>query len=230
MTDFFEKIDDYIQGKLTDSEKQIFEAEMEKDPLLKYAVENHNLTKDVALGFLEAEVRNILEYTENKPAKRKSTSLWKWWWIAAVFVLGLIAVVFYLGKAKKTTLQYADLYIEPAWPIQRSESSDTLSDAVKIALNGNTPAAVNMIRHTSIPDPDKNLWIAEIFARSGQADSTLHYLPYTGNEVRTRDRILYLRILSLFRNGQIHEMKAIIDSLPEDTDMTYKEIYKKIRG
>ncbi|MBK9149573.1 MAG: hypothetical protein IPM26_00640 [Saprospiraceae bacterium] len=230
MTDIFEKIDDYIQGKLTDSEKQVFEAEMEKDPLLKYAVENHSLTKDVALGFLEAEVRNILKYTENEPAKRKSTSWWKWWWMAAVFLLGLIAVVFYLGKAKKTTLQYADLYIEPAWPIQRSESSDTLSDAVKIALNGNTPAAVNMIRHTSIPDPDKNLWIAEIFARSGQADSTLHYLPDAGNEVRTRDRILYLRILSLFRNGQIHEMKAIIDSLPEDTDMTYKEIYKKIRG
>jgi hypothetical protein len=229
MTDFFEKIDDYSQGRLTDSEKQIFEAEMEKDSLLKYAVENHSLTKDMALGFLEAEVRNILEHTENEPGNRRKTSWWKWWWMVAVFLLGLIAVVFYMGRAKKTTLQYADLYIEPAWPIQRSESTDTLSDAVKIALNGNTLAAANMIRHTSIPDSDKNLWIAEIFARSGQADSTLHYLPDVGNEVLTRDRIQYLRILSLFKNGQIHEMNAVIDSLPEDTDMTYMEVYKKIR-
>ncbi|MBK7805084.1 MAG: hypothetical protein IPJ51_02105 [Saprospiraceae bacterium] len=226
MVDFFEHIDEYIKDQLSPEDKQAFEAEMTVNPTLRSAVDNYDLLKEISMGFLETEVREILNQTNDAPKKPNN---YRWIWVTTIIVL-LIAFAYYLisSNGKKESVQYADLYIDPAWPIDRSESTDTLSDAIKIALNGNTSSAVMMIKKTSLPNDEKNIWIAEIFAKSGQADSTLLYLPPTSDDNMKRDRINYLKVISLYSLGKKEDVKKLIDALPENTDGRYKNIYLRI--
>ena len=226
MIDFFEHIDEYIQNQLSPEDKLAFEAEMKVNPTLRSAVDNYDLVKEISMGFLETEVREILNQTNDEPKKSNN---FRWIWVATILIL-LIAFAYYLisSDGKKESVKYADLYMDPAWPMNRSESTDTLSDAIKIALNGNTSSAVMMIKKTSLPNDEKNRWIAEVFAKSGQADSTLFYLPASSDNKLIRDRINYLKIISLYRKGKKEEAKNLMEALPEDTDGRYLDLYDKL--
>ena len=227
MVDFFEHIDEYIKDQLSPEDKQAFEAKMTVNPTLRSAVDNYDLLKEISMGFLETEVREILNQTNDAPKKPNN---YRWIWVTTIIVL-LIAFAYYLisSNGKKESVQYAELYIDPAWPIDRSESTDTLSDAIKIALNGNTSSAVMMIKKTSLPNDEKNIWIAEVFAKSGHADSTLYYLPASSDIKLKRDRINYLKIISLYQKGKKEEAKNLMEALPDDTENIYIMILKKIK-
>ncbi|MEE9371871.1 MAG: hypothetical protein V3V00_02360 [Saprospiraceae bacterium] len=60
MTDLFEKIDDYLKGILSDSDRKIFEAELSHNSVLKQAVEDHDVVDSVMDFLVEQDIRSVM--------------------------------------------------------------------------------------------------------------------------------------------------------------------------
>ena len=60
MTDFFEHIDDYVAGRLTDKALEAFEAAMYADQDLRAAVENYDVAEEVMGLMIEEDVRGVM--------------------------------------------------------------------------------------------------------------------------------------------------------------------------
>ena len=80
MIDYFEYIDDYKAGKLSEQLKADFEAALSIDKKLKYAVDHYDNIKELAGGFIEDETRTILQgldrsniTTNSKKSNKKNT-------------------------------------------------------------------------------------------------------------------------------------------------------------
>ncbi|MEZ5048231.1 MAG: hypothetical protein R2766_01130 [Saprospiraceae bacterium] len=115
MTDYWEHIDDYLGNKLSPVAKLSFENALKSDRKLESAVENYNTLKLISSEFLDEEVRNVLSKLE--APKKGNTKLKYVIILVAIAVLGLIS---YLYQAdKKPEILYAEVYEEPAWPIQK---------------------------------------------------------------------------------------------------------------
>lgn len=226
MVDWFDQIYAYKNNDLTEVEKAAFEAELLINPELQKAVNHYELAKEISFGIIDQEVKTIARQVENNEQKRR---LLKWLGVI-ILVLTLVGTSYYIFQKtfKQQPLQYADVYLAPAWPISRSMETDTLSDAIRIGLNGNVQASKKMIQRTSLTDIEKQLWIAELFAKNEMADSTLTYLPdaFVGNQ--QRDRVHYLKILSLYSLGKTEEVKKLLKEMPDDTDAVYKGVYEKM--
>lgn len=65
MTDYYDHIDDYINGLLTGEERAAFKAAMAKDAGLAAAVENHDVAMDVIGSMIEDEVRGVIGEVES---------------------------------------------------------------------------------------------------------------------------------------------------------------------
>jgi hypothetical protein len=226
MSPFIDQIHKYKNQLLSEKEKEAFEKECKINPDLQKTVDHYETLQSIGLGIIDEEVRNIAKEVENPP-KPKTTFLLLFWMLLSVLLLS--SIYFVMKSQTKKPLQYASLYMDPSWPISRSADSDTLSDAISIGLDGNIQSAKNMIYATSLSDFEKNLWVAELFAKNEMADSTLIYLPQNPETNIQRDRINYLRILSMYHVGKTTEMKELIDLLPEDTDPVYQKTYDQLK-
>jgi hypothetical protein len=226
MNPFIDQIHKYKNQLLSEKEKEAFENECKINPDLQKMVDHYETLQSIGLGIIDEEVHKIAKEVENPP-KPKTTFRILFWMLLSVLLLS--GIYFVMKSQTKKPLQYASLYMDPSWPISRSADSDTLSDAISIGLDGNIQAAKNMIFATSLSPFEKNLWIAELFAKNEMADSTLIYLPQNPETNIQRDRINYLRILSLYHVEKTTEMKELIDLLPEDTDPVYVKIYDQLK-
>jgi len=99
MKDFFEHIDDYMEGKLSSSDKIEFEKAIKQDSSLKAAVENYHDAKKISEGFLEADMLNTLtglkkeiavDLASNKKTKPNTNRRW-------FLILALIGSLILLG-------------------------------------------------------------------------------------------------------------------------------------
>jgi len=226
MSPFFDQIHAYKNQLLSEKEKDAFEKECKINPDLQKMVDHYETLQSIGLGIIDEEVRNIAKEVENPP-KPKTTFRYLFWMLLSVLLLS--GIYFVMKSQTKKPLQYASLYMDPSWPISRSVESDTLSDAISIGLDGNIQAAKNMIYATSLSDFEKNLWIAELFAKNEMADSTITYLPQANGTKLQRDRILYLQIISLHTLGKNEEVKKVLDNLPDDADPVYQKIYDQLK-
>ncbi|MBK8622533.1 MAG: hypothetical protein IPN79_12440 [Saprospiraceae bacterium] len=226
MSPFIDQIHDYVANRLPENERLAFEEACKNQPDLQKMVDHYSTLKSIGLAVIDEEVRSIAKEVANPP-KPKTTYRLLFWILLSVLLLS--GIYFVVKSQTKKPLQYVVLYMDPSWPISRSADSDTLSDAINIGLDGNIQAAKNMIFATSLSTFEKNLWVAELFAKNKMADSTLIYLPQNPETNIQRDRINYLRILSLYHVGKTTEMKELIDLLPEDTDPVYLKIYDQLK-
>jgi hypothetical protein len=228
MLDFFEHIDDYVQGKLNAKDKLTFENELKENELLKAAVENYDLAKEISLGFLEAYIRGVL--SDTKPiAKSPKKPNYKWIWVVIAALLLTIVGYFVLdSNIKPQKINYADIYKAPTWPMDRSDDGNQLAAAINTALGGDLSSGIMMLKQSELPHTEKQLWIAELFAFDLQSDSTLLYLPLQSSDNVKRDRVNYLRIISHYQLDEMQKVKQRIAALPSDTDKWYMDIYAEM--
>jgi len=59
--DYFDRIEEYLNNALSESDKIAFEEAMEEDLKLKQAVEDHGVAMDVVGSILEGEVRKVID-------------------------------------------------------------------------------------------------------------------------------------------------------------------------
>ncbi|MBK9255744.1 MAG: hypothetical protein IPM42_09680 [Saprospiraceae bacterium] len=231
MSDPFEHIDAYIQNQLPEADKEAFEAAMLQDDTLRSAVENYHLMKDLGMGFLEVEVREILNAEMPTPEKKIIHNKKIWAGIFILILFGIIIVFVILTRSEKNNpLLYADIYVEPNWPLHRGDQTSEISDAITTALSGNYMNAVQMLKLSDIEGSEKNYWIAEIFAKNAVADSVLVYINLTRDDSKLRDRINYLRIISFYQLKKYPEVKELLIALPPDTDEWYLKKYKPLQN
>jgi len=131
MEDYFEHIDDYMEGKLSSDQHALFKKEIVKNSSLKEAVSNYHDAKKLSEGFLEADIMETLssiEFQEKEPsAKTKTPSQFKW-----LKILGMLLVLFLIGlkigkniKSKTNKEEILASYIKPI-DMDATKSIDTV--------------------------------------------------------------------------------------------------------
>jgi tetratricopeptide (TPR) repeat protein len=99
MMDYFDLIDDYKNGLLSNEQLVAFENEMSKDPKLLHAVENYALIKNISAGLIEDEVRQeISKLQSHQIQKNNSYGKLKWIYAIAGILIVLIALYFIVVK------------------------------------------------------------------------------------------------------------------------------------
>lgn len=92
------RIEDYLAGRLNETEKIVFEDQLRQDPSMKKAFEEYQLISEV----LETEVEEGLkarfrEIDKENPEERDKISFNKWW-ILATIIVGVLVVMLSIWK------------------------------------------------------------------------------------------------------------------------------------
>lgn len=237
MLEYFDHIEDYKQGRLSEADLLAFEAELVINADLRSAVDNYELAKEISLGYLEEEVRAVLN---EKVADKKPTFVQKWnqnftWRSIAATLFVLVIGGAYLFnnelislKDNNNPITFSELLVDPVWPIERGVDDGKLSKAIIMALDGYTNAAVDSLKQLNLPIEIRNYWIAEVFTKAMMSDSALFYLPEANGTLIRRDRIHYLDIINLYQLKKYHLVNQRIAKLPDDTDEWYIKLYEKL--
>jgi len=158
--------------------------------------------------------KKIANPQKEKPNKTFRVALAVGAILASIFLMLLLK-----DRSTPTPNNYAALYVEPPWPVERSNNQDSISLAISKYLSGDKKTAVSILR--SINNQESTYWLTELYAKEVRSDSVLHYLPSRYKDNIRRDRILYLKILALHESGQKEKAKQEIAALPSDMDEWY---------
>lgn len=160
MSDPFEHIDAYIQNQLSEAENKAFEVAMLQDETLRSAVENYHLVKGIGMGFLEVEVRDILN-KENNKIKPVSKPNYKWWIPVFIIFLAILSYFFlkyYKTKQREERIAYVmNDYVPPQVVFTRSgeiEGDTVLFDRAKREFSLRNYSHSNEILE-SMPESDR---------------------------------------------------------------------------
>ena len=243
MIDYYDQIDDYVNGLLQGEELVAFEAAIGADSELASAVENHDVAMGVIGSLIEEEVRgvikeeddeeenlsNISDQKDNYPKALHGNVRWikVIRYVAAACVVGIVGYWGLSNLNNEIQVQFTEVYSEPGWPSQRGDETNELTEIFVQYFGGNKNRAKSDLR--SIKLEDASLWLAEIYLQEEKFDSVLMYVPTaTTNDRLKRDRINYLKILSLYYLNKHDEATIIFNSLPQDTDKFYFDLYSKL--
>jgi len=176
-------------------------------------------------GFVEERVENMealltIRDINRNHSKQKLTVPkakpkflnWTSFMVAASF---LLLVFFAQG------ISYSDLYEDPIWLVERGGVQTEISDAVTEYLKGEKELAIQKL--DSINSSESNYWIAEIYAKEMVGDSVLKYMSLTNQNNTRRDRINFIKIITLYNMNRKEEAIQMILDLPPDTDPYYIE-------
>ncbi len=231
---YFDQIDDYLFERLSESDRTAFEKALYDDPKLKEAVSDANLAKSIGEAAFEEETRRMVEAslgntTQSTPIKKLSYNTKLFIYLAAVAAILIIVVGGYMkaseqDKVSAESLQYANLYEEPAWPIKRGSDNDQISNLVMLFLNDYDLSSLDSLK--SINSDMAKYWLSEIYAKEGIVDSVLVYAPNISDNKVLRDRIYYLKYISLIKLGQLDKADEFKKSLPKDVDKYYNKYFE----
>ena len=149
-------------------------------------------------------------------------------WAAAAVLIGVAGWWGVRQLQPNDSALYAKVYSDPSWQTERGGEENELAEITVKYFEGDESGAKSDLKGSSIAD--KNYWLAELYLREMKFDSTLLYLPTavdSDNKLK-RDRINYLKILSLYFSGNRAEAETVIQDLPEDTDTYYRDVYDQL--
>ena len=139
MEDYYAHIDDYVNGKLDDEQKALFEAAMEENASLKKAVDNYDTARKLSEGLLEVDMLETLDRLKKSSLEasaegrediapvqddtvsigspRARKGIFRRQWLAAAVFFGLLAVTaWWMMRPEGTELNkkyVLDNYIRP---------------------------------------------------------------------------------------------------------------------
>ncbi|MBK6824383.1 MAG: hypothetical protein IPG87_15900 [Saprospiraceae bacterium] len=131
MIDFYELLDEYVEGKLDPTVRRQFEIELNKSQDLQIALENYILAKEISQSMIELSVREQISNLKNK---KNNLSIFAR--IAAgLLVLFSVGILYKLNqdfKSKKSEQIFVSLYSPPMKSASRSglTSFATLDSAI----------------------------------------------------------------------------------------------------
>lgn len=183
MNPYFEWLDAYMDGSLSEDDRLAFEKAMASDEKLKHAVDNYELLKKISASFIEAETRETLAAFSaelHKPAPVKKLNRW-WLVAAAVLFIGLASywLIALNNMCTDPEKIMADLYLKPPIAAHRGENRDSsrLAKAIDLFDRNHLEEATPLLQQTVSNDSLQNIskrYLAHIYLRTNhlqEADS-----------------------------------------------------------
>ena len=183
MNPYFEWLDAYMDGSLSDEDRLAFEKAMASDEKLKHAVDNYELLKKISASLIEEETRETLAAFSaelHKPAPVKKLNRW-WMVAAAVLFVGLTSywLISIANMGSDSEKIMADLYLKPPIAAHRGENADSsqLAKAIDLFDRNHLEEATPLFLQTAANDSLQNIsnrYLAHIYLRTNrlqEADS-----------------------------------------------------------
>ena len=175
MNPYFEWLDAYMDGSLSDEDRLVFEKAMSSDEKLKHAVANYELLKKISASLIEEETRETLAAFSaelHKPAPVKKLNRW-WMVAAAVLFVGLASywLISIANMGSDSEKIMADLYLKPTIAAHRGENADSsqLAKAIDLFDRNHLEEAKPLFLQTAANDSLQNIsnrYLAHIYLRT----------------------------------------------------------------
>lgn len=235
---YYDHIEDYCEGHLDDSANADFEKAMQQDASLAGAVAQYASGKKIAEGLLEMDIMETIDglrsvegaedTSEEGLIPRQKVGSKYVSWIKWIIVLLTIVGLAYLFSRLKPTIEidnnksFASLYEEPFWPIVRSNSDNIIAQASEKYLNGDLQSAKALLLGSSDDPILHRYWLAEMYLKKGEIDSSQLYLPKADEIVIQKDRINYIHAIIAIKKGDYQLAKKYKEQLPKED---FKKLY-----
>ena len=224
----------YSAGELSGDALLAFEEQLKHDVVFREDFElykgmesfvEERAKKGAALEVLRGVGRERTNNVVLQQPEEKS-GLAKWIYLLVALGLGVLATYVFTKNTIENPISYAELYVEPTWPIVRSGNDDAISMAIAKYLDGDMNSATEELRHLN--SDESNYWLAEVYAKEMMHDSVLIYLPTNFKNKVRRDRTYYLKIVTNYKLGIDYKVMKLLTTLPSDTDTYYTDFYRKL--
>lgn len=234
---FYEHIEEYLEGQLSGKALEAFESAIAEDEGLRHAVDNYPEAKSLAKGLLEIDVMesikglNIDTGSSTSEESKKDIG-WPMWVLGALVLIGLGMSLWRFMKETPTIVEtdteilYAQLYEEPMWPIERSGNTSFESKGAEAYLNGDIESAeVYLIDSIENKELGK-YWLVEMYLKEGQLEKASKALAsIKGNSNISENRLVYLKIMLELKKGDLEEARKNINNLNQSD---YKLLYDQL--
>lgn len=220
----------YLNGALSMEDKLSFENRLKEDSRFRSDFELFNSMEDFLAEKNEnkdalASIRSVGEtIKKEKHEPEKKNGIIKL--IALLAACGLLLILAYqfLNEPKVEEFrQFAEVYEEPIWPIERSDSTEIAAIITKYKQGDKPTAFNNLYKANSIDNAEKAYWLAELHLIENNPDSTLLYIPLAKDFKVKRDRLTYLQALSYLKKNELDLFKSFSEKLPTDLDPYYRK-------
>ncbi|MBK8109580.1 MAG: hypothetical protein IPK46_04165 [Saprospiraceae bacterium] len=183
MISYFEWLDDYMDGSLSQEDRLAFEKAMVSDEKLKHAVDNYNLLKKISASLIEEETReNLSAISEEKHKPTPVRKLNRWWLVAAAVIFIGLSIYWLISLSNLGSDHdkiMADLYLKPPITAHRGASGDSsrLAKAIDLFDRNYLEEATTLLLPTAVNDSLQiisNRYLAHIYLRTNrlqEADS-----------------------------------------------------------
>lgn len=210
MNPYFEWLDAYMDGSLSDEDRLAFEKAMSSDEKLKHAVDNYELLKKISASLIEEETRETLAAFSaelHKPAPVKKLN--RWWLVAAAVLFVGLASYWLISIANVDTDPekiMADLYLKPPIAAHRGENADSsqLAKAIDLFDRNHLEEATPLLQQAPSNDSLQNIsnrYLAHIYLRTNrlqEADSL--FATVEKNPPFQQEAIYHRMVIALLQN------------------------------
>ncbi len=216
--DYFEYIDDYMNGELSGSKLQDFEAAMSDDSSLRKAVENYHIAKKLAEGLIEYEGEEILNKIKEEP-KNNLTFKWVKPLSMAAAVILLVGMLWYFELFKRDQLsnqQFAlNHFIEYGNNVRSGEVPvDSFERAIYYYNLNDFDSSSPIFRE--LEDEQSKIYLAYSAFKNGQYENVLSII--SDYDIEDKKPIKYIKALSLIMLSRDNQAVPILNELSTEQD------------
>ncbi|MFZ6050573.1 hypothetical protein [Halocola ammonii] len=226
-----EWIDDYLLDRLSESQKQEFEAAVENDPELEKKVEEAEALKEGIEALGRAEQKERLrtleeELTEENRENRKHNALWWTGRIAAAILLLLVPLYFIVNSIQNNDPKkiYAT-HFEP-YPVLESgvvrgeENNTTMTEGLDAYQRANYEVAIEEL--SSAVDEVENPWSAQFYLALSHlgSDTPKDAIPLleelsVEEDFKLKEQAKWYLGLAFLKDDQTNKARDVFQSLYE---------------
>jgi hypothetical protein len=208
----------YIENEMTEQEKTVFENKLKEEANLQKEYFDILKVKKASNKLIELEIRGMIEaYEKGGGTKKTKKSITiKQLLGLTIGIICLAFILYYIlskfNQSQKSTREiYVNNYVEPVWPIKRSDSGDSLSIALVKMLEGNIDSSIIIINNSSLSRLDKMYWKAEIYAKNRiHLEKILESYPSIASEKKYYNRAVLLKTYAYLQQDRKEELKIFL--------------------
>ena len=129
--DYFDKIDDYLNSKLSANQEVLFEQELENNEELARAVDNHDVVSAALDMMVEDDIRSQMKPENSSVTDEVQPFPWK---LIALILVAIFVLLFVLNRYQNQQVDHEQLYamhFKPYIVPGDRGTTDTLKDAPK---------------------------------------------------------------------------------------------------
>jgi len=229
---FLERIEDYINNKLSAKERQLFEEELGHNEALKKATEDFQLDSDLKDILFIDQARKELDQLEINAVgpKNNSFSIGKLLSIAAAILLISIVALFIFSNNNYSNKKLADNnYIVPNSTGTRSANDLELNKVEQLFVDENWSALIEFTEQNQNTAPSIQYFYAHALLKNKKFDKAINvFKNLTNTTFLFRDKCEYDLAIAYLDNDDTNKCIQTLNKIIESDNHLYKEKSNKL--